>query len=166
MLSRTTVWSGVYSQELWSGSSSDNCEIHRISLLTCHPSGCNDHPHISSQTALEHIPKFLTHVTENIHLETEHLHSCLIPAAAYRDPSWCPEGQQWPQSPWCASSPFLCLVLSRGQLFVTSWTVAPQAPLPMEFSRPEYWSGLPFPSLVECHQNPHGSRCSPSLYDS
>ena len=27
------------------------------------------------------------------------------------------------------------------------WTVACQAPLSMEFSRQEYWSGLPFPSL-------------------
>ena len=36
--------------------------------------------------------------------------------------------------------------LSRGQLFVTPWTVARQAPLSMEFPRPEYWSGLPFPS--------------------
>ena len=26
------------------------------------------------------------------------------------------------------------------------WTVAHQAPLSMEFSRLEYWSGLPFPS--------------------
>ena len=26
----------------------------------------------------------------------------------------------------------------------TPWTVAGQAPLPMEFSRQEYWSGLPF----------------------
>ena len=26
------------------------------------------------------------------------------------------------------------------------WTVACQAPLPMEFSRQGYWSGLPFPS--------------------
>ena len=25
------------------------------------------------------------------------------------------------------------------------WTTAPQAPLPMEFSRQGYWSGLPFP---------------------
>ena len=31
-------------------------------------------------------------------------------------------------------------------LFVTPWTVARQAPLSMEFSRQEYWSGLPFPS--------------------
>ena len=32
------------------------------------------------------------------------------------------------------------------RLFVTSWAVARQAPLSMEFSRQEYWSGLPFPS--------------------
>ena len=32
------------------------------------------------------------------------------------------------------------------QLFVTPWTVAHQAPLSVEFSRQEYWSGLPFPS--------------------
>ena len=36
--------------------------------------------------------------------------------------------------------------LSRVQLFVTSWTVARQAPLSMGFSRQELWSGLPFPS--------------------
>ena len=28
----------------------------------------------------------------------------------------------------------------------TPWTVAPQAPLSMGFSKQEYWSGLPFPS--------------------
>ena len=28
--------------------------------------------------------------------------------------------------------------------FVTPWTIAPQAPLSMGFSRQEYWSGLPF----------------------
>ena len=31
--------------------------------------------------------------------------------------------------------------VSRVRLFVTPWTVARQAPLSMEFSRPEYWSG-------------------------
>ena len=36
--------------------------------------------------------------------------------------------------------------LSHVRLFVTPWTVAYQAPLPIEFSRQEYWSGLPFPS--------------------
>ena len=34
--------------------------------------------------------------------------------------------------------------LSRIRLFVTPWTVAHQAPPSMEFSRQEYWSGLPF----------------------
>ena len=33
------------------------------------------------------------------------------------------------------------------QLFATPWSVAHQAPLSMGFSRQEYWSGLPFPSL-------------------
>ena len=37
--------------------------------------------------------------------------------------------------------------LSRVRLFVTPWTVAYQAPPYMGFSRQEYWSGLPFPSL-------------------
>ena len=34
--------------------------------------------------------------------------------------------------------------LSRVRLFATPWTVAYQAPVSMEFSRQEYWSGLPF----------------------
>ena len=37
-------------------------------------------------------------------------------------------------------------LLSRVQYFVTPWTEAYQAPPSMEFSRLEYWSGLPFPS--------------------
>ena len=44
---------------------------------------------------------------------------------------------------------FVCVyacALSRVQLFVTLWTVAHQASPSVEFSRQEYWSGLPFPS--------------------
>ena len=37
-------------------------------------------------------------------------------------------------------------LLSGVQLFVTPWTRAYQAPPFTEFSRQEYWSGLPFPS--------------------
>ena len=40
----------------------------------------------------------------------------------------------------CVQSHFNCV-----QLFVTSWTIAHQAPLSMKFSRQESWSGLPFP---------------------
>ena len=36
--------------------------------------------------------------------------------------------------------------LSHVRLFATPWTVAYQSPQSMEFSRQEYWSGLPFPS--------------------
>ena len=36
--------------------------------------------------------------------------------------------------------------LSCVQLYVTPCSVVCQAPLPMEFSRQEYWNGLPFPS--------------------
>ena len=37
--------------------------------------------------------------------------------------------------------------LSRAQLVATPWIAAYQAPLSMGFSRQEYWSGLPLPSL-------------------
>ena len=50
------------------------------------------------------------------------------------------------RGPWvlcvCMGTHFLSCTDS----FVTSWTVAHQAPLSLEFSRQEYWSGLPFPS--------------------
>ena len=38
--------------------------------------------------------------------------------------------------------------LSRVGLLATPWTSAYQAPLPMGFSRQEYWSGVPLPSLI------------------
>ena len=36
--------------------------------------------------------------------------------------------------------------LSHVQFFATPWTAAHQAPLSMEFSRQDYWSGLPLPT--------------------
>ena len=38
--------------------------------------------------------------------------------------------------------------LSRARLLVTRWTAAYQAPPSMEYSRQEYWSGLPLPSPI------------------
>ena len=38
------------------------------------------------------------------------------------------------------------LVTKLCPTLATPWTIACQAPLSMEFSRQEYWSGLPFPS--------------------
>ena len=37
--------------------------------------------------------------------------------------------------------------LSRARLFATPWTAAYQVPPSMGFSRQEYWSGVPSPSL-------------------
>ena len=51
---------------------------------------------------------------------------------------------------------------SRVRLFVTPWTVAYQAPQSMEFSRQEYWSGLPFHSPGDL-PNPGIKSGSPAL---
>ena len=43
--------------------------------------------------------------------------------------------------------------LSRVRLLATWWTAAYQAPPSMGFSRQEYWSGVPLPSLWSCWQH-------------
>ena len=58
-------------------------------------------------------------------------------------------------------------MLSHVKLFRTPWTVAYQAPLSMQFSRQEYWIGLPFPSpgdLPDPGMKP-ASLVSPALAD-
>ena len=50
----------------------------------------------------------------------------------------------------CACMCVCTCVCARAQscpTFRDPWTVALQAPLSIEFSRQEYWSGLPFPTL-------------------
>ena len=47
---------------------------------------------------------------------------------------------------------------SRVRLCVTLWTAAHQAPPSLGFSRQEYWSGLPFPSLIHAGMLSHFSR--------
>ena len=53
--------------------------------------------------------------------------------------------------------------LSPVQFFATAWTVAYQAPPSMEFSRQEYWSGLPFPFPGDL-PNPGIEPGSPTLW--
>ena len=50
------------------------------------------------------------------------------------------------ESPYCSPKKVKLKLLSHVQLFVTTRTIAYQAPPSMGFSRQEYWSGLPFPS--------------------
>ena len=49
----------------------------------------------------------------------------------------------------CQTSPYMSVAaakaLSRVRLLATPWTAAYQAPPSMEFSRQEYWSGVPLP---------------------
>ena len=52
--------------------------------------------------------------------------------------------------------------LSRVRLFAIPWTVAYHAPPSVEFSRQEYWSGLPFPSPGDL-PNPGIEPRSPAL---
>ena len=55
-------------------------------------------------------------------------------------------------------SKFVVSRFNRVKLFATPWTVAHQVPLSMEFSRQEYWSGLPFPSPGDL-PNPGTEQC-------
>ena len=56
----------------------------------------------------------------------------------------------------------LVQLLSCVQLFVTPWTIACQAPLSLEFSRQEYWTGLLFSSPWDL-PNPGTEPRSPAL---
>ena len=66
------------------------------------------------------------------------------------------------------SSVCMCQSLSCVRLFATLWTIAPQAPPSMGFSRQEYWSGLPFlspgdlPEILDL-QDPGIESGSPAL---
>ena len=73
------------------------------------------------------------------------------------------KGGTCPQKPRVLSWGRLCCVLaSCVRRFATLWTVADQAPLSMEFSRQEYWSGLPCPSQGNLH-DPEMEPASPAL---
>ena len=49
--------------------------------------------------------------------------------------------------PWNYPLDLVCVLVTQScRLIVTSRIIAHQAPLSMEFSRQEYWSGFPFPS--------------------
>ena len=52
-----------------------------------------------------------------------------------------------------------CSVVSDSE---TPWTVARQAPLPMDFSTQKYWSGVPFPTPEDLPK-PETEPMSPAL---
>ena len=102
--------------------------------------------------------------------DKEHQRESSQSTNTYSAPIMCaPSSRHWIQSPdqavYCLaqcllwvrhySRCFICMVvvvqsLSCVRLFETPRTIALQAALCMEFSRQEYWSGLPFPSPGVC----------------
>ena len=66
---------------------------------------------------------------------------------------WSAQGitfTNYPRKSWCAPRPVVlscvcvCSDVSNSLRPMVPWTVARQAPLPLEFSRQEYWNGLHF----------------------
>ena len=57
---------------------------------------------------------------------------------------------------------FITCSVNHVWLFVTSWAIARQSPLPMGFLRQEYWSGLPLPTPGDL-PDPRTKPVSPSL---
>ena len=93
--------------------------------------------------------------------DRDHLFICMF--STYISLVECP----WSLAPFFDWIAFLLLKvkvksLSHGQLFATPWTVAYEAPQSIEFSRQEYWSGLPFPSPGD-FPNPGIEPRSPTL---
>ena len=76
---------------------------------------------------------------------------------------FCEDFANIPDYTFCPYVTNECVLRCSVQLFAIPWTVAFQAPLSVGFSRKEYWSGLPFPSLGDlpdpgieptCHTSP------------
>ena len=78
----------------------------------------------------------------------EHLLSCFAACGIFLDQGSNPSPPHWEVGSLPAES-LVCVYMCVFSVVSDSaipWTIACQAPLSMEFSRQEYWSGLPFPT--------------------
>ena len=76
-------------------------------------------------------------------------------------------GFQWNGTGYSLLRACMCWPLSYVRLFVAPWTGAHQTRLSMEFSRQEYWSGVPFPppgDLPDPKIEPGFSHCNQILF--
>ena len=76
-----------------------------------------------------------------LELEMDWEASCAAVYGVAKSPTWLSDWTELKGETVCARSH-----VSRVWLFVTLWTVAHQASKSMEFSKQEYWSGLPCPT--------------------
>jgi len=72
------------------------------------------------------------------------------------------EGRKWVVSSCHAFKVFVIQLLYCVWFFAAPWTAVSQVPLSLEFSRQEYWDGLPFPSPGDL-PNPGIKSGSPAL---
>ena len=103
--------------------------------------GCNPRGHKDSDTteATEHAN---THICFQLLMVTIGISFLSSDATSLERPPWSLSSK----CPIPHAAVAAVLLLNQVRLFLTSWTVAPQAPLFMGFPRQEYWSELPFPS--------------------
>ena len=93
------------------------------------------------QVKRRHLPSFHQGHTDELSWE--------IPVTERNSGLWYHSGPVCPHlsthSPWFPGGR-VCVLVSRVWLFAIPRTIAHQVLLSVEFSRQEYWSGLPFPS--------------------
>ena len=128
------------------------CSVAQSCLTLCHPMDCST----PGFPVLHHLLELAQiHVHQSVMPPT--ISSSVIPFSCLQSfPASVFSNEltphiRWPKSWSFSISPsneYMCpQLLSRVRLFVTSCTIACQAPLSMGFSRQEYWSGLPCPLL-------------------
>ena len=96
------------------------------------------------ERANQTLKRYLTKLAMKTH-QTQWV--ALLPITLLR--TWITPASKIHLSPCMRAEPMRACVLSHFSYIwfcVTLWTVVPQVPLSMGFSRQEYWSGLPCPS--------------------
>ena len=98
--------------------------------------------------------KYYTAHENQTHKPTQNLYTNIYSRNIYNSPKrknslyahQLMNGSAQEASPHSVCVCVLCVWLSHVWLFVTPWTVGLEGPLPMKFSRQEYWSALLFPT--------------------
>ena len=111
---------------------------------------------LSPQKEMTNLDSVLKSRAITLQLKSHIVKAIIFPVVLYGYDSWTPKKAEYQRIdasefwcwrrllrvPWTARRSNQSILK---EIFVTPWTVAYKAPLSMEFSRHECWSGLPFP---------------------